>query len=66
MTALLIALAMQTGSPDTRLYAHAGSSDVWRVVDRAAGVICYVVPEARCMGECAYGPAISCVVRDAP
>jgi len=39
----------------------AGSSDLYRVVDNEVGVICYVVPQAHCTGDCAYSPAIACI-----
>lgn len=39
----------------------ADSSDVYRVVDNEVGVVCYVVPQAYCQGNCAYSPAIACV-----
>jgi hypothetical protein len=38
-----------------------GSSEVHRLVDNEAGVVCYVVPQAFCNGSCAYSPSISCV-----
>lgn len=38
-----------------------GGSTVTRIVDNETGVVCYVIPEAHCTGDCAYGPAISCV-----
>lgn len=41
--------------------ANAGRSEVYRVVDNDAGVVCYVVPQAHCTGDCAYSPAISCL-----
>ncbi len=41
-------------------------SAVWKVVDSANGVVCYVVRQNYCMGECAYSPAISCVKVENP
>ena len=35
-------------------------SQVHRIVDSQAGVVCYVIPESHCMGDCAYSPAIAC------
>lgn len=40
-------------------FKQVGSSDVHKFVD--GPVVCYVIPQAYCRGECAYGPAISCV-----
>lgn len=37
------------------------ATTVKRIYDAEAGVVCYVVPNEHCMGDCAYGPAISCL-----
>ena len=39
----------------------AGRSEVHRLVDNEAGVVCFVVPQDFCNGDCAYSPAISCL-----
>lgn len=62
-TAFIAALLGQYAGADVRLLAQAGRSEVWRVVDHENAVTCYVVPQVRCVGDCAYGPAISCVPR---
>lgn len=61
MIRVLLPIIMLTLPVETRKTWDVQGSRVERFVDTDSGVVCYVIGERRCLGDCAYSPAISCV-----
>ena len=38
-----------------------GDTRINRIHDGQTGVVCYVIPQSHCMGDCAYSPTMSCI-----
>jgi len=56
--------AVASNSRPVSVFAMVEDSKVIRLDDKEMNVVCYVIPESHCIGDCAYSPAISCVRKE--